>query len=648
MKNSSTGISSLKLKKDPNAKIQIKEESMNTQQKVGDEIAIIGVDCRFPKANNLDEYWANLRAGLNLVDYFPESRRKDTDPLIADQFSKYDDPYQKEGYLEEIDTFDPLFFNITPDEANKMDPSQRLFLETVWGALEDAALGASQLTGTKTGVFVGRAHMCDELYKDFIKDIDVLGWTGSMSAMLASRISYYLNLMGPALVVDTACSSSAVAVHLACQSLKTGDCEIAVAGGVNIFLLPLLDNKIGILEAPDWVLRPFDKNSSGTVWGEGVGAVILKPLAKAIEDRDHIYGVIKSSGFNNDGASNGITAPNPVAQEKLLIEVWDKANINPDTFTYFETHGTGTLLGDPIEIKALTQAFSKYTDKKNACPIGTVKSNIGHLAASAGIASLIKSLLILQNRELPVTANYSEPNPYINFAESPVYVNTELTPVGENQHIRIGINSFGISGTNCHLILDQAPTFAKDQTKANKHNVFTLSVKKEAALQDYIQKFLTFVATNPGVDIEDLCYTTNIGKSAEKFRLAVVVDTVQELQEKLTKLSNMDTIETIVEEKIFYGKHSIVAKASSAGKDGKITQEEKDALNQLAHGKIQEFITANKESANVLEEIAANYVKGADVRWTNLYDQKNVRKMSLPHYPFQKRRCWILPTVGSN
>jgi acyl transferase domain-containing protein len=612
-----------------------------------EEIAVIGMDCRFPQANNVDEYWRNVRNGMVCTSAFPETRRKDTDPLIKNEHNGSEDPYLVQGYVEEIDKFDPVFFNITPDETNKMDPAQRLFLETVWGALEDAGLGGERLTGTNTGVFVGKAHLCEPLYKDFITDLDMLGWTGSVSGLLASRIAYYLNLTGPAMVLDSACSSGLVAVHLACRSLKNGECDVAIAGGVSLLLMPLKENRISMLESPDSILRPFDRMSNGTVWGEGVGAVILKPLKKAVEDRDNIHGVIKGSAINHNGASNGITAPSLESQEKLLAGLWEKLRINPETFSYFEAHGTGTPLGDPIEIKAITNAFKKFTQKKSFCPLGTVKSNIGHLIAASGIAALIKSILILKYREIPPTVHYTEPNPYINFDDAPVFVNKRpMQPENDALPIRIGINSFGVSGTNGHLVLEETPKFVQDKSKRNKFNLFTLAVKKELLLKDYVARFLDFLKNNSDFELEDICFSGNTGKGHYRHRLAMIVEDANDLTEKLNILGQLNEIKSIPEERVYYGEHSIVLKQSKAGVDGRITKEEKKRIDEEASFKVNEFIESDKSNNGLLDEIARCYVKGADVRWNMLYDKNNVRKVSIPHYPFERRRCWVSGREG--
>ncbi len=624
----------------------LKELYSDNEANLDQEIAVVGMDCKFPKANNLEEYWQNIRNGACCIDDFPEQRKKDTDLLLQEDYDQ--DPYQRQGYLDEVDKFGPLFFNITPDEADKMAPAQRLFLESSWKALEDAGLAGGQLEGTKTGVYVGKAHLLEPLYKRFFAEdedregVDMLGWTGSVDGLLASRISYYLNLRGPTMIVDTVCSSGLVSTHLACQGLKTGECDVAIAGGVSMILHPLKKDQITMLESPDDVLRPFDKDSNGTVWGEGIASVILKPLDKAIEDRDNIYGVIKGTDINNDGASNGITAPNRDAQEDLLIDLWKDIDFNPEDLTYYEGHGTGTPLGDPIEIQSLTNAVEKFTDQKNFCPMGTVKSNVGHLVGASGVAALIKTMLMLEHREIPPTVNYTEPNPYIDFEEAPVYINTELKEVDEKESpMTIGINSFGISGTNGHLLVEEPPELEREEKIEDRDHIFTLSVKKESLLKDYIESFLEFLTDNQSINLADVCYTATTGRGHYKYRLAVIAEDITELIEKLTKISKLDKIASIPEERIYYGEHKVVVKLTDVDDKTLITKDKRKEIEEQAEVKIDQFINSGKQQSKVLDEIVHYYIRGANLNWNKLYNKAAIKKISLPTYPFEQRRCWV-------
>lgn len=426
------------------------------------DIAIIGMSGRFPLANNLKEFWGNL---VNDVDCItePTDRWDLTQKNVTNSNFQHQSYSTMGGYLTDIDTFDPLFFNISPAEAKLMDPQQRVFLEEAWKALEDAGYSDQELSNTKCGVFVA-AVQGDYAKHLAAQDVDTTAeaFTGMAPSILAARISYLLNLRGPSLAIDTACSSSLVAIHLACQSLISGESEMAIAGGVAIMTTPDLLIKTNRMEmvSPDGRCRAFDKLANGTVFSEGVGAIILKPLAKALEDRDQIYGIIKKSGINQDGKTNGITAPSSKAQADLEIEVYKSAGINPEQITYVEAHGTGTPLGDPIEVKALTEAFRTFTAKQNYCALGSVKANIGHTTMAAGVVSVMKVLLQMKYKKLLPLKHFKEENEHIQFKGTPFYINTKLQnwDVAEGLPRMASISSFGFSGTNCHMVIQEGPS----------------------------------------------------------------------------------------------------------------------------------------------------------------------------------------------
>ncbi|OYP02672.1 hypothetical protein CG709_10570, partial [Lachnotalea glycerini] len=329
-----------------------------------------------------------------------------------------------------------------------------------------------------TGGFVGMDHTAKIkiTYLNLVEEVDLLAATGSWTGMLASRLSYLFNLNGPSEVIDTACSSGLVCVHEACKALKNGECDMAIAGGINLILNPSVDGILDSIQSGDISIRSFDRYANGTVWGEGVASVVLKTLDKAIEDRDNIYAVIKGSAVNNDGASNGITAPNALAQEDVITKAWKAANIDPRTISYIESHGTGTLLGDPIEIKGITNAFKRYTEDKQFCAIGCVKPNIGHTVAASGIAALIKVVLSMKNNVIPATINFDEPNKFINFCESPLYVNDRARSWEKaEQPRRAGIDAFGFSGTNCHVVIEEAPIILRKKDESKPFKLFTIS-----------------------------------------------------------------------------------------------------------------------------------------------------------------------------
>jgi polyketide synthase PksN len=412
--------------------------SSEMAQAVSSETAIIGMAGKFPKAADLTQFWHNLINGVNCIYDFPEARRNDCQELCAqslyarilsgntsEQSSGNDrSMYMKGGYLNEINKFDAAFFRISPKEAMFMDPLQRIFLETAYEAMEDAGYGGQKLYGAKVGVFVGNDHTNSTMYK-YITETDEMQLTGTWAGILASRISYIFNFRSPSMVIDTACSSGLVALYEACRALQNEECDLAIAGGIHIQIFADVKNaqyNMEMVESSDDYVRTFDKDASGTIWGEGAGALLVKPLDKAIADGDHIYAVIKGGAINNDGASSGIAAPNAEAQKELLIKAWKNAKVDPETISYIEAHGTGTKLGDPIEIKGITAAFEEFTTKKQFCGIGSVKTNVGHLVGAAGLASVIKVILALNNKQIPPSINFNSPNPFINFLNSPVYV----------------------------------------------------------------------------------------------------------------------------------------------------------------------------------------------------------------------------------
>ena len=356
------------------------------------------------------------------------------------------------AFLPKIDMFDNQLFGMTPKEAELLDPSHRLFSQTAWEALCDAGYSKTALSGMNAGYYAG--YYGNETYAAMIKELDPLGYnismTGNMPSMLASRLAYTLNTSGPAITINTSCSSSLVAIYMACLALENHECDIAIAGGVQIHVIPYKDINIGI-ESPTFRTHAFDVSAAGTGTGEGCGVVVLKRLHDAIAEKDKIYAVVKSGAVNHDGTSAGITVPNLKAQKSLLQKAWDSSGFSSDQINYIEAHGTATKIGDMIEAKAMTEAFSTY-GRQGRCAIGTVKSNIGHLDAAAGVGGFIKAALICSYRKIPPSIHYTTPNQHIDFDHSPVYVCDCPTDINSDLAV-CGISSFGISGTNCHMVI---------------------------------------------------------------------------------------------------------------------------------------------------------------------------------------------------
>lgn len=611
-------------------------KQMNEGEKINEDIAIIGISGRFPGARNVQEYWENLRNGKNCIGAFPEYRRQDTDPFLPESLKMLDEPYLTGGYLDEIDKFDATFFRISPKEAKWMHPTQRLFLTASWEAIEDAGYSPDKISGTRTGVYVGVDQTFKMDYGASTGEHDSTTVTGSWTGILSGRLSYILNLQGPSVVVDTACSSGLVAVHMACKALKNNECELAIAGGISIFLLPIKNNTLSMLESKVNKVRAFEKNSDGTVWGEGVCSFLLKPLSKALADRDNIYAVIKGSAVNNNGASSAITSLNAEAQEELITRAWEDARIDPETIAYIEAHGTGTILGDPIEVKGLTMAFERYTDKKQFCAIGSLKTNIGHLVGASGTASLLKVILILKNKEIPPVINFNEPNPYINFCNTPLYINDTLTGRDDGDvPLRAGINSFGFSGTNCHMVIEEAPRISVDSdSKEGKPYIFVLSAKSEGSFQNLIKRYIDFMNTDTALSLRDICYTAATGRGHYNYRLAMVVKSRQDLKHMLELIWSAGLKQP--EEKGFYYRvHKIIPENKESKGADEITEREKNRLSQKAAEELERL----QETAS-LEEICSLYVQGADIDWKYIYKGLAARRVSLPLYPFEQVRHW--------
>ncbi len=634
-------------------------ELIKTKSTQVDPVAIIGMSCRFPLAKSTADYWRLLSIGLSCIRSFPTERWDDyihvlnngavmeflyERPLTAEEI---EDRFTRSGYLDDIDRFDAEFFGIPPKEAAYMDPAHRLLLEVSWEAIEDAGYGPS-IYGSNTGVFVGRDGTVDGWMFRQAHERDQIMLTGAYDSLMASRLSYLYNLSGPAMLVDTACSSSMVAVHSAIQSLHQGDCDMALAGGINLF--PFKVNNfpgplnLSFIESKNKTVRTFDRNADGSLFSEGVGIVILKPLSRAINDGDNILAVIKGSAINNDGASNGITAPSPEAQEKVYLKAWQHAGINPETIAYIETHGTGTVLGDPIEIKSLASAFSKFTNKKQFCAIASLKSSLGHMVSASGIGSLIKLVLALQHGQIPPTSNFEEPNPYINFTDGPVYVNDRLRPWQKinGKPRRCAANSFGFAGTNCHIVLEeyQPPEKTDASTGWSGSHCLTISARKRQVLEVYVRRYLDFIEGSNLDDHElgELCYTACTGRGHYGHRLALVVDSPSDLMLKLRQVSTKD-LKSYPEQGIFYGAHTIVSEQQTEYAPGEITQKEKNTTSRKAEATLEKII-ATGQRRDLMLDLAREYSRGADLPWMRLYAKTKPRRHSAPLYPFERVRHW--------
>ncbi|HEX6160254.1 MAG TPA: SDR family NAD(P)-dependent oxidoreductase, partial [Thermoanaerobaculia bacterium] len=594
------------------------------RERTAEPIAVIGMAGQFPQARNVEEFWRNIAEGRNCISEVPRQRwdvgtyYQPGQPVAGKTYSQW------LGALEEYDLFDPLFFNISPAEAELMDPQQRLFLQAAWHSIENAGYAAQSLSGTKCGVFVGCAAG-DYHQQSRESALTAQGFTGSATSILAARISYHLNLQGPCISIDTACSSSLVAIAEACDSLLAGDSEVALAGGVCVLSGPdmhIKTSQAGML-SPEGKCFTFDQRADGFVPGEGVGVVVLKRLSDAQRDGDVIHGVIEGWGVNQDGKTNGITAPNPESQTRLEQSVYDKHGIDPANIQLIEAHGTGTKLGDPIEVDGLKQAFRKYTQNQQYCAIGSVKSNIGHTLTAAGIAGVIKLLLALQHRQLPPTINFEKLNEHIDLGNSPFYVNDRLQEwtVAESVRRQAAISSFGFSGTNAHVVVGEYVAPVPVRVSASPV-IVPLSARTPAQLEQKVAELLSFVRAQQSPDLAEIAWTLQAGREAMEERLGFVVSSVEQLIENLQAFVNGDrNIAGFHHGQVKSGKESL----------GVVSQDE-DVRETL----VEKWI-AQKKLAKLLDL----WVKGISLDWSRLYGEVQPRRIALPNYPFAKERYWL-------
>jgi acyl transferase domain-containing protein/aryl carrier-like protein/UDP-glucose 4-epimerase len=609
------------------------------------DIAIVGVAGRYPQADNLDEFWVNLRDGRDCVTEIPGSRWDYRLYFDSDK-SKAGKTYSKwGGFINGVEHFDPLFFNISPREAELLDPQERLFLQCAYETIEDAgysrqalALDEGNAPAGNVGVYVGVMY---EEYQLFGAEEGVKGRNIALfgnPSSVANRVSFFYNFNGPSMAVDTMCSSSLTAIHLACQGIFNGDCKAAIAGGVNISIHP---NKYLLLAQGKFIsgkgrCESFGLGGDGYVPGEGVGAVFLKPLSQAITDGDHVYGVIKATSINHGGRTNGYTVPNPNAQAAVIRRAYQRSGIDPRTVSYLEAHGTGTSLGDPIEITGLAKCYREYTSDNGFCAIGSVKSNIGHGESAAGIAGLTKVLLQLRYKQLVPSLHSKELNPNIDFVNSPFIVQHELSawdrPVvvrnGQAREFprRAGLSSFGAGGSNAHLIIEEF-----DDTTAIMRTeepvIIVLSAKNADKLKEVAEKLVKNLKSGlyRDTDLVDIAFTLQTGRDALEARLAMIVRTLEELVHKLTAFSNgQEAIE---------GVYSGMAERDNSTIEAFATDEElKEALLK--------WIEKRKYT-----KLCHFWVKGLTLDWTKLYVapafSRLPRRLSLPAYPFAKERYWV-------
>ncbi|HXM02843.1 MAG TPA: beta-ketoacyl synthase N-terminal-like domain-containing protein, partial [Chthoniobacterales bacterium] len=618
------------------------------------EIAIVGLFGRFPMADNPAEFWENLVKGRDCIVEVPKDRW-DYQRYFSSKPSEPGKTYNKwGGFLRDVDKFDPAFFRIPPREAEAMDPQERLFLETAWLTVEDAGYRRSALRHKPIGVFLGVMYGQYQLLGLEASAPDRLLPLSSSYGSIANRVSYFFDWTGPSMAIDSMCSSSLTAIHLACDSIRKGESEAALAGGVNLLLHPLRDVGLaqGGFASGDGHCKSFGDGGDGYVPGEGVGAVLVKPLERAIADGDRIYAIIKSSRINHGGKTNGYTVPNPVAQAKVIADALLDADVDPRTITYLEAHGTGTALGDPIEITGLTNAFKAVLDERdpdsatrstlprNFCAIGSVKSNIGHLEAAAGIAGLIKILLQFQHRALVPSLHSEKLSANIPFSETPFAVQqtvaTWIPPrltVGEQEMTcprRAGLSSFGAGGANAHLVLEEYVE-SRPLIDWSEHvpALVLLSGFDEERLRAVAGNLLAFISKfepdGNDLTVAEVAYITQIGRESLPERMAILANSLADLGECLERFLAKDPATEVIR--------------------GNTKRDQKAAL-VLEGEEGKEFADGLIHRRQWLK-LAQLWVVGVEIDWQRLWPPDCVRRVSLPGYAFSRERYWVPALEGS-
>ncbi|MDK0517987.1 type I polyketide synthase [Streptomyces sp. ML-6] len=580
------------------------------------DVAVIGVAAQLPGAATYERFWDVLVAGEDRVEPAPARRRELCEPVLTG--TDTEPSFLHAAWLDDIDRFDAELFGVTPADARLMDPQQRRFLQVAYHCLEDAGR-AGRIRGTRTGVYVSAA-LGD--YSSDLMEITPSAVPGILPSFAASRLSFLFDLRGPAFVSSATCASSLLVLHEACLGLRNGDCDTALVGGVNIFSLPLasegrLMDAAGIT-SDDHRCRPFDHHGTGIGRGEGAVAVLLKPLEHAVRDGDRVRAVIRGSAVNNDGASAMMTAPNPKAHTELLLDAWRRAGVSPEALSYLETHGTGTALGDPIEIRGITDAVRRHTGRRQFIAIGSVKGNIGHLVDGvAGLSALVKTMLVLEHGSVPPTVNLQEPNGHIDFLDSPVFVPTTRwnlrTGARSREPLRAGVSCFGFNGTNVHVVLEEAPrqeteSVAETPGRDSGVLVYPVSARTRASLRALMAAHGGHTGAGHS---RDLAFSLWNGREHHRHRVAILARDRAEFARTCRTL---------------------------AGTDNR-------AWAELPGVRVAEGPCGDPDSPE--EALAYAYVTGKEVRWHDLFETGPPPVLvGLPLYPFDEDSFWFGAPVG--
>ncbi|SHG93954.1 type I polyketide synthase [Chryseobacterium vrystaatense] len=605
---------------------RLKRKIEQNQDSHFEPIAIIGMACRFPKgASTPAKFWKALQTQKDLIGPIPEKR---TDYDLAEAWGE--SPFLKEaGYLEEdVEGFDHRLFRFSPREAERTDPQQRLFLKVCWEALENAGYAPDSLRGTKTGVYAGVMLMeyMQQLATErkLTAQFEPYDVSGNGFSFMSGRASYFFGFQGPGITTDTACSSSLVSIDQACKGLWMGDCNMALAGGVNLLLSresTALFSSLNIL-SPECRSKSFDAEANGTVRGEGCGIVVLKKLSDALKDGDYIHAVIKASGVNQGGLSSGPTVPHGPSQEILLKEVWRKAGISENGPDYIEAHGTGTEIGDPIEMNSIIHLLPK--ERQPPVYVGTVKSNLGHLEAAAGVAGFIKTVLALENKKIPGNLHFKTPSAHINWIESCIEIPTKTIQWNSSQRPRIAaISSFGLSGTNAHIVLEEYENSTKHSDEksesATRKWPFRFSARSQTCMRDQWSAFVYFLHENKNLNMNDLSYSHNISRADFKEKQVIWAANRQEA---------LFILETALADET----DGIPVKGLWRNSDDlpeSINQTEK-RLQEISFSEVQ-------TNPDLEQSVFADWIKGKKTDWKSYYRGCNLRKTDVPNYQFREK-----------
>lgn len=610
-------------------------------------VAVVGMSGCVGDAPDLDSFWELIRWGRDAYGPLSEERRADVDAYFAARGLR---PPAPERYLggtrmPSVAEFDYRFFGLSRQEAKTIDPHQRIFLQTAWSALEDAGHLGSAIRGSRVGVYVGMSSDFGDDYRRVVQavapDAPEISVAGNVKSIIAARLAYLLDLRGPSMLIDTACSSGLVAVYTAFRAIQRGECTMAVVGAVNTDLLPVEDDGSGIgikdiqdTSSRDHRTRTFDRKGDGTSAAEGCVVLVLTSLERAQRDGDNIRAVILGGAINQDGASNGITAPNADAQADLIDAALADAGVHAEQISYIEAHGTATRLGDPVEVGGIERAFSRQTTKRQFCGIGTVKTSIGHMDNASGLAGLAKLILSMEHRTLPASLNFEEPNPNLDFPATPLYVNDRTVPwAEEGTALHAGISSFGLSGTNCHLVLRSAdPREAPvDAPAPAGTHVLPVSAPDSAGLRRLVTAYRDRVATDASLDPADVCFTTGTGRMHHRVRAAFVFDDLAELERLLDEHL---VGEAAPSSDRVTGEFRIVADGAEKRSPHDITETEARLFTSEAAE------VADRNDRDSRRRLAQSYVRGADIDW-RVTCPPTARRVPLPTYVFDRTRCWI-------